>query len=250
MATVDGSGEAGELEGRAAIVAAFEALKGPGVEVVRAVHADADLLLVVASLDALEPMLRAVDAERERGVTVRGALADPAVRVVVGSGFVSQLDSLMPVGLLQVEGRVESAVQPHGYRRIVGLTPDRIGVVGHRDRHPGLFDSALQAGPGVVEAGLLDITERDLERPRWVRAIVGTCGERVVVGMTLAPAHLFSVGRALLEAVPGCDEVVNLAGDREAVLALSDGRRSVWLGRPETAKVALVALVQRPALAR
>jgi hypothetical protein len=68
--------------------------------------------------------------------------------------------------------------------------------------------------------------------------------------MTLAPAHLFSVGRALLEAVPGCDEVVNLAGDREAVLALSDGRRSVWLGRPETAKVALVALVQRPALAR
>ena len=56
------------------------------------------------------------------------------------------------------------------------MRADGLGVVASREYHHGMFESAMQVGPGVVERGLLDISERDLARPKYFRTFVGTCG--------------------------------------------------------------------------
>ena len=61
-----------------------------------------------------------------------------------------------------------------------------------------MYDSAIQLGPGVVEQGLLDISERDLRRPRYLRAFLATCGSVAVVGVSLRPMHLYTLGQRLL----------------------------------------------------
>ena len=229
-----------------AVVGAFRGVATEGVSVLSIADADASVIALRVDLAVMEPVLLGAEAE---GITAAGALAD--VQVVVGSGFVAEVSSLDPVGLLQVEGRTLSPVQPHGYTRILGVRRQGLGVVGHRDYHRGMYDSALQAGPGIVEAGLLDISERDLKRPRYLRAFVATCGPFAVVGATLRPMHLFTLGQRLLagfaEAGLSCDEVVNLAGDREAVLALasSDGSRFAYVGHPLTAKASLLGFRRR-----
>ena len=225
---------------------AFQSLAMEGVSVVSIAEADAAVIALRVDLEVMEPVLL---GGASGGITAAGALAE--VQVVVGSGFVAEVSSLDPVGLLQLEGRTLSPVQPHGYTRVLGIRPQGLGVVGHRDYHRGMYDSALQAGPGIVEAGLLDISERDLKRPRYLRAFVATCGPVAVVGASLRPMHLFTLGQRLLawfdEAGLACDEVVNLAGDREALLALAsnDGSRFAYVGHPLTAKASLLGFRRR-----
>ncbi len=229
-----------------AVEEAFRALASEGISVFSIADADVSVIALRVDLEVLEPVVLGGEAD---GITAAGALAE--VRAVVGSGFVAEINSLDPVGLLQLEGRTLSPVQPHGYTRILGLRRQGLGVVGHRDYHRGMYHSALQAGPGIVEAGLLDISERDLKRPRYLRAFVATCGPVAVVGATLRPMHLFTLGQRLLawfaEAGLACDEVVNLAGDREAVLALAsrDGSRFAYVGHPQTAKASLLGFRRR-----
>ena len=228
------------------VMDAFGDLAVDGVAVASIMDADAAVVMLRVDLEVLEPVLLGGESG---GITAAGALAE--VRAVVGSGFVAEVNSLDPVGLLQLEGRTLSPVQPYGYTRILGVRPQGLGVVGHRDYHRGMYDSALQAGPGIVEAGLLDISERDLKRPRYLRAFVATCGDAAVIGATLRPMHLFTLGQRLLawfaQADLVCDEVVNLAGDREAVLALasSDGSRFAYVGHPLTAKASLLGFRRR-----
>ena len=228
---------------------AFRGLAGDGVQAALLPGAEEAVLLLRVALGDFEPLVLG----DEQRLTAASALRQ--VQILVGSGFVSEVNALAPVGLLQIDGRVLSPIQPHGYTRILGVGPGRLGVVGHRDYHSGMYDSALQAGPGVVEKGLLDISERDLNRPRYLRAFVATCGEVAVVGASLGPIHLFTLGQRLLAwfGAQGldCDEVVNLAGDREAVLALSaaDGARFAYVGHPLTAKAALLGFRRRDASA-
>ena len=228
------------------VMDAFGDLAVDGVAVASIMDADAAVVMLRVDLEVLEPVLLGGESG---GITAAGALAE--VQAVVGSGFVAEVNSLNPVGLLQLEGRTLSPVQPYGYTRILGVRPQGLGVVGHRDYHRGMYDSALQAGPGIVEAGLLDISERDLKRPRYLRAFVATCGDAAVIGATLRPMHLFTLGQRLLawfaQADLACDEVVNLAGDREAVLALasSDGSRFAYVGHPLTAKASLLGFRRR-----
>ena len=237
--------DAGALASKA-VVGAFEGVAVEGVTVFSIGHADASVIALLVDLEIMEPVLLGGAAD---GITAAGALAE--VQAVVGSGFVAEVSSLDPVGLLQLEGRTLSPVQLHGYTRILGVRRQGLGVVGHRDYHLGMYDSALQAGPGIVEAGLLDISERDLKRPRYLRAFVATCGPVAVVGATLRPMHLFTLGQQLLDRFAelrlACDEVVNLAGDREAVLALasSDGSRFAYVGHPLTAKASLLGFRRR-----
>jgi len=162
------------------------------------------------------------------------------------------LHSLTPVGLLQIEGATISELQSHGYTRVLGTRSDGLGVVASREYHRGMFASAMQVGPGVVEQGALDISERDLERPKYFRTFVGTCGAKAIVGASQIPMHLYTLGRRLLEVVAeldvSCDEVVNLAGDREVVLAVASADRSrlAYFGHPQTAKAALLGFRRRP----
>ena len=229
-----------------AVVGAFREVAMEGISVLSIEDTDASVIALQVDFEILEPVLFGGESE---GITAAGALAQ--VQAVVGSGFVAEVSSLDSVGLLQVQGRTLSPVQPHGYTRILGVRPEGLGIVGHRDYHRGMYDSALQAGPGIVEAGLLDISERDLKRPRYLRAFVATCGPMAVVGATLRPMHLFTLGQRLLawfaQAGLACDEVVNLAGDREAVLALasSDGSRFAYVGHPLTAKASLLGFRRR-----
>ena len=230
----------------AALAGAFAELgvEGVGVELIES--GGEPLLLTLLSLDAMEPVLI---GGRPGGVTAADALRE--VQVVVGSGFVSHVSSLTPVGLLQVDGELLSEMQPYGYTRVLGFRSDSLGVLGHREFHRGMYPSAVQLGPGIVEKGLLDISERDLARPRYLRAFVATCGRTVLAGVSLQPAHLHTLGKRLIEFVVQagltCDEVVNLAGDREAVLAMSapDGRRFAYFGHPETAKATLIGFRKR-----
>ena len=228
------------------VVGAFREVAAEGISVLSIEDANASVIALRVDLEILEPVLLGGESG---GITAAGALAE--VQAVVGSGFVAEVNSLDPVGLLQLEGRTLSPVQPHGYTRILGVRPQGLGVVGHRDYHRGMYDSALQAGPGIVEAGLLDISERDLNRPRYLRAFVATCGQEAVIGATLRPMHLFTLGQRLLawfaETGLACDEVVNLAGDREAVLALAsnDGSRFAYVGHPLTAKASLLGFRRR-----
>lgn len=231
---------------------AFKKLETPGITVHAVpVTGKPALLLLRVDTRSFEPMVVGVDEHRRQGLTAGNALHASRLRAVVGSSFVSELHSLTPVGLLQVEGIVVNELQPHGYTRILGARTDGVGVVAVREYHRGMFESALQVGPGVVEGGLLDISERDLQRPQYFRTFVATCGGEVIMGASLEPMHLYTLGKELLEYFDEtsqvCDEVVNLAGDREAVLALAgeDRSRLAYFGHPLTAKAGLFGFKER-----
>ncbi|MDE0037270.1 MAG: hypothetical protein OXU77_06865 [Gammaproteobacteria bacterium] len=175
------------------------------------------------------------------------ALIDGGHTLIVGSGFVSVFDPVSPLGLLQLDGKVQSELTPHGYTRILGVGDGELRIIGRRDYHPGLFESAIQVGPGVVEQGKLDIRPQERELPPYIRAFVATCDDRWLAGIAQAPMHLYDVGESLVAYFASnslaCDEVVNLSGDREALLALiSDDRRSIaYFGNPTLPKASVVA---------
>jgi hypothetical protein len=223
---------------------ALQQLELPGTTVLRT----EDLLVIALEDDFYEPRLL---ADTKQGLSAADAMAVPGMSVVIGSGFVSELHGLRPVGLLQIKGRILSDVQPHGYTRIVGISDSGVGVVHRGNFQRGLFSAALQAGPGIVEAGKLDISVRDLERPKYFRSFIATCDAMTVVGISLDPVNLFTLGQQLLAQLPtrgiACDEVVNLAGDREAVLAVRSpiDNIPVYHGNPNTHKVALFGFLAR-----
>lgn len=231
----------------AVIRAAFAQALRPGVDL----HfipggPTGELIALGIDLAHFEPVL----ATNRDGISAEQAIAELKLTAVVGSSFVSAVNSMTPVGLLQVEGQERQRLQPHGYTRVLGLRHDAVGVIGTRDYHGGMFDSAVQVGPGIVESGALDILERDLEREPYFRAFVATCAETVLIGASTAPTHLYTLGQQLLayaaSAELACDEVVNLAGDREAVLAAATPNGVVFLGHPRTAKAALIGFRARP----
>ena len=171
--------------------------------------------------DRFEPYLI---GEPENGISPATAISDPSAALIIGSGFVSELHSLQPVGLLQKDGVTLNPILEHGYTRILGINDEGMGVVHRLDYQRDLFVSAIQAGPGIVEQGQLDIAERDLQRPKYFRAFVALCEDSWIAGVSLEPTNLRTVGQALLayfaDKSLSCDEVVNLAGDREAFLAI------------------------------
>ena len=201
-----------------------------------------ELLLVEMDPAQLEGVLVAKPKE---GISALQAIKNEQLNVVVGSGFVTALHSLQPHGLLQVEGRTINPVQTHGYTRILGINDKGMGVVHKKDFQRQLFHSALQAGPGIIEEGQLDISERDLQRPKYFRSFVAVCQSRWIAGVSLTPHHLRTLGQQLLSYIQDqkwqCKDVVNLAGDREAVLVLrlADGS-TAYHGDPHTHKVSLL----------
>jgi len=224
----------------------------PGLTAWELEDPDGKLIVVAATFDLLRPRLLGVTANEPQGVIPDDLVSDDAIAVLIGSGFVSELMALTPLGLLQIEGEVVSRIQRHGYTRILGVGEQKLGVVDHLQYERGLFPSAIQAGPGVIEQGKLDISERDLERPAYFRALVATCGETTLLVASLTPMHLHGIGRSVLKFAGEqglmCDELVNLAGDREALLAvrLADARM-LFIGNPRTSRAALVALESIPA---
>jgi hypothetical protein len=213
---------------------------------------DGTMLVVVARLELLEPGLRGVTADNPEGALPEDMLRDDALALLIGSGFVSELMALTPLGLLQINGEVVNRIQRHGYTRVLGIGDRRMGVVGHLQYERGLYHSALQVGPGVVEAGILDISPRDMERQPFFRSVVGTCGDHSVFASSLTPMHLHALGKRLLQFAKKtglvCDEVVNLAGDRESIMALrfADGR-ILFIGNPRTSRSAVITLESVPA---
>ena len=219
-------------------------LAEPGIEGITAHFVGNDgnqLLLIELEPAKFEPVLI---AKPGTGISSADALRQQGLAVVLGSGFVAELRGLEPVGLLQVQGETLNPVQGYGYTRILGINDQGIGVV-HRDRYQrDLFHSALQAGPGIIEKGKLDISEADLRRPKYFRSFMAVCANRWVAGVSLAPTHLRTLGQTLtafFEAANWqCDDVVNLAGDRQAVLLVATGDEAfVYHGDPETYKASL-----------
>ena len=200
------------------------------------------------------------------GIRPIDAIQQANVRLVIGSSFVSQVRRMQPIGVLKVNNELVQDVEVHGYTRILGIHNIRESVsenpsrtdnsamappqqrfgVEHRSRWPlEHFHSALQAGPGIIEEGQLDISERDLQRQKYFRSFVAECGERSVVGATLVPMHLHTLGSELVKFFAakqlGCNEVVNLAGDRESVLLLRRDSSAVYVGDPNQSKAGLIA---------
>lgn len=229
----------------AQLLESFRRLAVDGTRI-RMLENDGEPTLLVVTMDSseYEPVMTA--ASGASGVTAVGAIESDGLALVVGSSFVSELNWLTPVGLLQVNGTIVNPLQQHGYTRVLGLRDEGLAIVDKREYHRGMFHGAVQLGPGVIERGELDILPRDLQRQPYFRAFVGTCGETMLIGASVRPTHLYTVGRLVLEfaaeAGLACDEVVNLAGDREVVLTLAapDGSEIAYLGHPLTAKVALI----------
>lgn len=217
-------------------------LERPGLSAKVIGSGDGALLLLEIDPDLMEPVLVGVP---RKGISARGALEAQNFAAVIGSGFVSELNSLEPVGLLQVDGQTLSPVQVHGYTRILGINDAGMGVVHRRAYQRNLFHSALQAGPGIIEQGELDISERELKRPGYFRSFVAVCEQRWLAGVSLAPTHLHTLGTTLLAHIRTqnwrCDDVVNLAGDRQAVMVLKTGDGTqMHHGDPDTYKVSLL----------
>lgn len=208
---------------------------------------DDELLLIELDPAQFEPLL--IGTPRE-GTSAEAALRRHNLAVVLGSGFVAELRGLEPVGLLQVQGQTLSPLQGYGYSRILGINDQGMGVV-HRDRYQrDLFHSALQAGPGIIEEGRLDISEADLRRPKYFRSFLAICSDRWVAGVSLAPAHLRTLGQTLADFFEAsgwqCNDVVNLAGDRQAVLLLAATDQIViYHGDPSTYKASLLGFRSR-----
>lgn len=209
-------------------------------------RADAQLVVVRIDSQVLAP---AIVGFPQVGISPRSAYASQNLQLLLGSGFVSQTHSLEPVGLLQVEGKTLSPVQVHGYTRILGINDSGFGVVHRSEFSQDLFYSALQAGPGIIEQGQLDISERDLKRPRYFRSFLGLCDGAWLAGISLTPVHLRTLGEQLIDLFTAqqmnCSEVVNLAGDRQAVLmaTLADGRIA-FHGDINTHKVSLIGFTR------
>lgn len=181
------------------------------------------------------------------GAVALDALAQDGYALVLGSGFTSVYNPVAPLGLLQLDGAVASEPARHGYTRVVGAQDGELAIVHHGDWHPGLFDAAMQVGPGIVEGGQLDIRPTERERPPYVRAFVATCRSHYLAGIAPQPMHLYDLGQLLLayfeQSGRECDEVANLSGDREALLAVAseDGRTVAYFGNPTLPKAAIVA---------
>jgi hypothetical protein len=229
------------------VTATLQSPLRPGLSAWELADPDGQLLVVAAGFDLLRPRLLGVTASEPQGVIPDDLVDDDAIAMLIGSGFVSELMALKPLGLLQIEGEVVSRIQRHGYTRILGVGERKLGVVDHLQYERGLYPSAMQVGPGVIEHGRLDISERDLERPAYFRALIATCGETTLFVASLTPMHLHAIGRSVLKFASEqrltCDELVNLAGDREAVLGvrLADARM-LFIGNPRTSRAALVTL--------
>ena len=179
------------------LLAALEDAQTDGL--VRHVIPQADgspgVILMELDLNAFEPEVVGVGYPGDN-VTAADALADRGLTLVVGSGFVARYHPLTPLGLLQIDGVEVSELQRHGYTRVLGVRDGRFGVVGRREFHRGLFESAVQAGPGVVEAGRLDINERELKLPTYLRSFVATCGDRANAACASTPCSGVSSPRA------------------------------------------------------
>lgn len=216
----------------------------PGINV----HTFESLLVVAIDNQTYGPRML---ADTEKGMSAVDAMMIPDMAIVIGSGFVTELNGLQPVGLLQVQGHILNDVQPHGYTRILGINDQGLGVVHRSEFQRTLFASALQAGPGIVESGQLDISKRDLERPKYFRSFIATCGEKTAVGISLEPMNLYTLGQHLIAHLPKsnlqCDEVVNLAGDRETILAAKSPHDDTYIyyGHPNTHKVSLLGFRSR-----
>lgn len=194
-----------------------------------------------------EPLIVGVGNRSRGGVTARGQISS-GMRVVLGSGFVSEFKPVAPLGLLQIDGNVVSELSNHGYTRIIGLREGVLDIIGRADYHRGLFTSAMQVGPGVVELGELDISERELKLPAHFRAFVARCESSTLVGITLKPMHLYRLGGDLLAAFESaaldCAEVANISGDLEALLAVRSGERVLYIGDPDSPRASLIAFRQ------
>ena len=240
--SVDAGGTASALSRDAFLAALTRLAQQPGVEL----HRLAD--------DGSAPFAVALGFDSQRfeavlfGTSARQALAADAV-AVVGSGFVSLASNRQPVGLLRIDGVTISPLEIHGYTRVLGVTSGRFDVIHRSDYNPERFVSALQAGPGVVEQGQLDISERDLARPRYFRSFVASCANSTLIGASLEPMHLYTLGGALVQLSQreqlGCAEVVNLAGDREAVLGVADAAGLALHGYGEKQQAVLIGIRRR-----
>ncbi|MGI9328298.1 MAG: hypothetical protein ACR2PZ_23985 [Pseudomonadales bacterium] len=225
------------------------ATQGLSVRLVPAVQSGAAIALVVElSLEQFMPVLLAQDGSTD-GIA---ALTTEGATVVLGSPFVAEFSPLQPLGLLQLDGRLVSELQPHGYTRVLGLRSDSVGVVGRGEFHRGLFDAALQVGPGIIENGRLDISTRELKLPAYYRTFLVSCGSQILVGASTQPLHLRTLGEALLAFAQSqglsCDEAVNLSGDREVLLAVRNSREAVIYGNPRVKKTALIGFLPKPKL--
>ena len=194
-----------------------------------------------------EPVIAGVGNRSRGGVTAQGQISS-GMRVVLGSGFVSEFRPIAPLGLLQIEGTVVSELSNHGYTRIIGLRDGVLDIIGRADYHRGLFSSAMQVGPGVVELGKLDISERELNLPAHFRAFVARCDASTLVGITVKPMHLYHLGTDLLATFEAtgldCAEVVNISGDLEALLAVRSGEQTLYIGDPNSPKASLLGWEQ------
>lgn len=181
------------------------------------------------------------------GVAAHDALTDQGYALVLGSGFVSVFNPVRPLGLLQLQGEVKNEPTPHGYTRVLGTSGGDLSVIPREDYHPGLFDSAIQVGPGIVQGGKLDILQRERKLPAHIRAFVSTCEDRWLAGIAHTPTHLYDLGERMLEYAAAnhlrCAEVANLSGDREALLAIrsEDGKSIAYFGMPTLPKASIVA---------
>jgi hypothetical protein len=216
------------------IVDAFSVHNQTGLNA-QAVWSNSDTALVVLHIDnaLFKPGLVAAP-HPQQGVTSNDAAKPGATTVVVGSSFVSASNALKPVGLLRLSDRTLNPLQIHGYTRILGLREQMLAVVDHKAYERDMFESALQLGPGIVEAGALDISERDLKRPRYFRAFVALCRTKTLVGTSTIPMHLRTLGQAILKHASDedltCDEVINLAGDRETLLGITSEHATTLFG--------------------
>ena len=234
--------ESQRFDAKMTTVGLYAALQGSHASIeVGSLGESRKVLLAHVPKGRFEPVMLGVEN------TALNALIDGGYTLVIGSGFVSVFDPVSPLGLLQLNGEVVSEVTPHGYTRILGVSEGMLRIIGRADYHPGLFESAIQVGPGVVEGGKLDIRPGERELQAHIRAFVTTCEDRWLVGVAQEPMHLYDVGSLLVEmfeeAGLACDEVVNLSGDREALLALrSDHGKSIaYFGNPRLPKASVVA---------
>ena len=209
---------------------------------------DGELLVIEVPPGEYAPELVASPAT---GISPRQAMQQQALALLIGSGFVMDPRSYEPIGLLQQQGQLLSEVQPHGYTRILGIRDERLEVIHRNEFDPARFSSALQAGPGVVENFALDISERDLQRPKFFRSFVAVCDGMWLAGISLKPTNLHTLGKLVLADIAHrsyrCKDLVNLAGDRQAVLMLrqQDGTL-LYHGDPDAAKVTLLGFSAQP----
>ncbi len=160
------------------------------------------------------------------GFSLRELASSVRVLAIINGGATASFSTPVPVGLLVTQGRVVSklASKSKSLSGVLCLDGTTASVVGIASYNPSKCNSAVQAGPIVVEGGrnVIGTPERSA-LGAYQRSLAALDGSGKLFLMTTSKVHLYELAQCLVKELKKLDirEVLNLDGDTSSGLVIA-----------------------------